>query len=614
MAQMTMYEGINNSPITALDGDLSASATTIPVVAASAFPAPPSLCTIGTEDNAELVLYTGISGSKLTGCTRGYNGTTARAWPDETSVYRAFSEYDQKAIQSNIRDHESRLVQVEANTEPYVARYGVSGVGKSAAALTRLWEAVGLNATPGTDQTAGSSDFDDIVPFNRRKCVGSWSLADGAAKFTVNAYQGDADYAEDGTMGDYVAVEVTPFYYIDDRENGILGVSAGHHYGWEIHPVCKDADGNVREKTYLPVYELALKDGHAVSLPGYHPVFGAYKTVWDYARTYGDGTALADCAIIEPSVVDHYEWLLQTIEWATQNPQSKMNGAVSMPYAAGDTIYLDATDANSVVCTGTIGDKFVVGQTIYIGATYSTTPSGVDAYNVITAIEKCDATGAVSTSGTYRKITFDGTARSATGGTTTISSRPWKTGSCASVLGHTGSPVSNSSGKYPCMYRWRENPYGNINKTCLDLMDVRVEVGSSYKLQWYYNPDLTPAKYYPSSTSKPDATDLNNAANGWKLLSVETPVDSYKDGYIKEEGADPEYPLIRVPTLTSGGSASTYYCDYAYLVNSNVVRAVRRRGYLNSGATYGPRYVIAYNAVSYAFWSYGGALFFSQKG
>lgn len=614
MAQKPMYEGINNSPITALDGDLSASATSIPVVAASAFPAPPSLCTIGTEDNAELVLYTGISGSKLTGCTRGYNGTTARAWPDETSVYRAFSEYDQKAIQDNIRDHEARMVQVEANTEPYVARYGVSGVGKSAAALTRLWEAVGLDATPGTDQTAGSSDFDGIVPFNRRKCVGSWSLVDGAAKFTVNAYQGDADYAEDGTMGDYVAVEVEPFYFIDDRENGILGVSAGHHYGWEIHPVCKDAEGNVRAKTYLPVYELAVKDGHAVSLPGYQPVFGAYKTVWDFARTYGDGTTLADCAIIEPSVVDHYEWLLQTIEWATQNPQSKMNGAVSMAYAAGDTIYLDATDANSVVCTGTIGDKFVVGQTIYIGATHSTTPSGVDAYNVITAIEKCDATGAVSASGTYRKITFDGTARSATGGTTTISSRPWKTGSCASVLGHTGSPVSNSSGKYPCMYRWRENPYGNINKTCLDLMDVRVADGSSYKLQWYYNPDLTPAKYYPGSTSKPDATDLNNAANGWKLLSVETPVDSYKDGYIKEEGADPEYPLIRVPTLTTGGSASTYYCDYASLVSSFVVRAVRRRGSLTYGAYFGPRYVHAPAAVSHAYWHFGGALFFSQKG
>ncbi len=54
--------------------------------------------------------------------------------------------------------------------------------------------------------------------------------------------------------------------------------------------------------------------------------------------------------------------------------------------------------------------------------------------------------------------------------------------------------------------------------TCLDLMDVRVADGESYKLQWYHNPYLQhqgAAKYYPSSTSKPDITDLTNEANGW---------------------------------------------------------------------------------------------------
>lgn len=494
--------------------------------------------------------------------------------------------------------------------EQAYTKYGVSGVGQSSPTLTRLWDAGGLSSTPGTDQTQATSSFDNLPPFNRKKCVGSWSAQDGAAKFTVAAYEDDPDYAEDGTMGDYVAVEVEPLWYIEG--GGTLGVSAYPIPGWKPHPVCLNADGTIRAKTYLPVYELAKKGGHAVSLPGYHPEFGAYKTVWDAARTYGDGTTMADYAIIEPSVVDHYEWLLMTIEFATQNMQNVMQGAVSMAYDTNDKIYLDAAEANSVVVTGAIGDKYVVGQTIFIGAGHSTTPSGVDAYNVITAIEKCDATGAVSSSGTYRKITFDGTARSATGGTTKIASRPWITGSAASVLGHTGSPVSNSSAKYPCKYRHRENPYGNQNKTCLDLMDVRVEVGDSFKLQWYYNPDLTPAKYYPSSTSKPDLTDLQTAANGWKLLSVETPVASYKDGYIKEQGHDPNYPCVAVPTLTTGGSASTYFCDYASLVSSIVVRAVRRRGYLTSGASFGPRYVSAANAPSYSNWSYGGGLYFAQ--
>ena len=51
----------------------------------------------------------------------------------------------------------------------------------------------------------------------------------------------------------------------------------------------------------------------------------------------------------------------------------------------------------------------------------------------------------------------------------------------------------------------------------------------------------------------------------------------------------------------------------ANLVNSNAVRAVRRRGNLNNGAYYGPRYVNANNAPSNANWNYGGALALIQS-
>ena len=505
-------------------------------------------------------------------------------------------------------------------------KYGVSGVGGSSTTLTRLWDAQNKTATAGTDAAAGSSDFDTLPPFNRKKCVGNWTVVNGAAVFNVQAYQGDADYAEDGSKGDYVAVEVPPVYWYHDETTGTLGVSAGPHAGWEPHPVCVDGDGHVREKTYLPVYALALKDGHAVSLPGYQNYFGGYKDNWDQARTYGDGTSFANLAIIEPSAVDHYEWLMQTIEFATTNMQTIMNGAVSMAYNTNHVITA-APAANKIVVAAAIGDLFVVGQTIYIGAAHDTTPSGVDAYNLITAIQACDSDGTLNESGTYRLITYDGTDRTAsiTGGTTKLGSRPWITGATqgyapgvSAVLGHTGSPVSNSSGIYPMMYRWRENVYGNQNMTCLDLMNTRVADGTDqYKLQWYHNPDLQhmgAAKYYPSSTSKPDLTDLTTAANGWKLLGTETPKESYENGYIKEEGFDAEYPHVRVPTLTKNGSATTYYADYAYLVYSHALRAVRRRGYLANGAYSGPRYVNASRAPSYAIWAYGSGLFFTQKG
>ena len=559
---------------------------------------------------------------KVAGATAGHvaaldaNGNLA----NNGNKYKPDAKDETMALRVGV-DADGRLW---ASGDSGAERFGVSGVGGSSTTLTRLWDAVGLTATPGTDQVQAQSDFDAFTVFNRKKCVGSWAVENGKAVFTPQAYEGDADYAEDGTMGDYVAVDVPPTYWYHDESRGILGISGGPHPGWEPHPVCLDAQNNIRPHTYLPVYALALNgDDHAVSLPGYDPIFGSYKALWDAARTYGDGSSLANAAIIEPSVVDHYEWLMMTVEFATTPMQTVMQGAVSMPYNTGHTITA-APGANKVVLTAAIGNLFVVGQTIYIGADHGTTPSGVSAYNHITAIENCNADGTLNASGTYRLITYDGTDRTAsiTANTTKVSSRPWITGATGghasgvgAVLGHTGSPVSNSDAKHPARYRWRENPYGNQNMTALDLFNARTADDESYHLDWYVNDQLRhrgATLYYPSTTSKPDLTDLQASANGFRKLNTMTPVSSYADGYIREEGFDEDLPCFRVPTLTKTGSATTFFADYAYLVTSAAVRAVRRRGHVYYGAFFGPRFVIAYYAPSTGAWSYGAALYMTQ--
>ena len=86
------------------------------------------------------------------------------------------------------------------------------------------------------------------------------------------------------------------------------------------------------------------------------------------------------------------------------------------------------------------------------------------------------------------------------------SSRPYKTGACNSVLTPSGSPISNSSGKYPMRYRWRENVWGNQYSTCYDVMLRRIGSGTTedpYLLEWYY---LIDSSYYPSTNDKPDQT------------------------------------------------------------------------------------------------------------
>lgn len=491
-------------------------------------------------------------------------------------------------------------------------RFGVSGVGQSSPTLTRLYDAVGMTATPSTDTVQGHSDFDAYAPFNRRKCVGYWTAGTGKAVFHVNAYEGDADYVEDDTKGDYVAVEVEPFYYYD--QDGILAVSSFQYAGYKIHPVCCDYDGNIRQKTYLPVYALAL-DGNnkAVSLPGLMNQRGSYNDLRNYAASY-NASDISSFAMIEPMAVWHYEWLLMTIEFATTNMQSVMFGCGSLPVSGNHKIY-SVPAANTVIVNAVI--TMVPGQTIYIGAGVWDSTNVLTTYNIVTSCTRCDASGNASSSGAYTKIVYSGTDRSSsiTPGTTTISSRPWRTGvtngaisGIGAVKGHTGSPISNSNGYYPMRYRWRENVYGNQYHTSLDLADLRVEDGSSYHLDWYFLND--PRKYTPFGNY--DKATIQNADKGWVKLRTVTPVASYSNGYIKQLDADSRFPWVRVPVLTTGGSSATYYCDYALLVNSYEVRSVRWGGLVVDGASAGPLYFYANAAPSFAYWYYGAALYFLQ--
>ena len=130
-----------------------------------------------------------------------------------------------------------------------IKSFGVSGVGQSSPTLTRLYDAVGMTATPSTDTTEGSSDFDNFAPFNRRKCVGNWTAGTNKAVFNVQAYEGDADYAEDGSMGDYVAVEVEPFYYYDQDGTTLLHteyVTNGGNGTWNGSPTKASTARSIR--------------------------------------------------------------------------------------------------------------------------------------------------------------------------------------------------------------------------------------------------------------------------------------------------------------------------------------------------------------------------------
>lgn len=117
MQQSPMYAAAINSPQSELSGAVNASATTIPVVNAAVLPAGPNLATIGTDETAETIRYTGISGNSLTGVTRGFQ-SAAKSWSAGAKIARYFTAYDHDTFKGNIEALASEVSAVSLLTSP----------------------------------------------------------------------------------------------------------------------------------------------------------------------------------------------------------------------------------------------------------------------------------------------------------------------------------------------------------------------------------------------------------------------------------------------------------------------------------------------------------------
>ena len=491
-------------------------------------------------------------------------------------------------------------------------RYGVSGVGQAAVALTRIWDSVGMTAQVGTDGNNSNvvNNFDDVTPFNRRKCVGDFHIEDGRSVFTVNAYLGDDNYAEDGTMGKFVAVECPrAFYYMKD---GILGVSAHQYPGWKPFDIfChKHNQNETIPYYYMPAYALAIdENGEAVSLPGYDNAQGDYKSLLDKARTYKGGE-LGKLAMLMPAAMNFYEWALYTVEFATQNCQNIMQGCAGLRHSNDDhCTFVDATH----VLTNNYYAARVVGEYVAIIAT------NIDqndyqylATHKIVSVTRCDENGNASASGTHQLIELEDLGKDyytydMTGATEyRFVARPYRTGECNGVSTPSGSPVSNTDSYHPCKYRWHENPFSNQYKTTVDLFNERVGTADdNYYLKWYLLDD-------PTTFDSKNIGTADLETDAFVELDIETAHESYVNGYVKSKKYSDMYNGIWIPYETSGGSYNTYFCDYASLVNSHLVRSVRFGGLWPSGAGDGFSYANAFFAPSIAYAYYGGDLCLAQ--
>lgn len=405
--------------------------------------------------------------------------------------------------------------------ENKLAKYGVTFSGSNPVGI-RIYDAVGMVANVAVDDEVVINNFDDVSIFDRPLCNVSFDATTGEP--TVLAYEDDPDFARDGSNGE-VFYECTPFYWNRSFEEPV--VSAYELDGLYLAPMFK----NGYDKVYLPSYWMATVEGVATSRTGTIPGNYSVNTGMDAARTYNSN------GHIETLVAHMCEYVLQLVEFATRDLQTIMMGASSLSYnSSSDLTTVAETGVNRVIVADATADKYVVGQTIVIG----TTQNGSDiANNVqITAIEDYDASN--------KAISFSGAAVDIAIGYF-LSSRAWINGATDIVVASSGSPGDNTSGKYPCIWRGKVDPWADAYSGLCDILIQRTGTEGNYT----YTPNfLADPRDYAAGVITADYEELD--------FTLPT-----SDGYATSLAQDGDHPIAAL-TDAIGASSTTYLAAYCY--------------------------------------------------
>lgn len=411
------------------------------------------------------------------------------------------------------------MLKVLATNRP--KEWGVRFPMTSNPAGTRLGDAVNLVANVGTDTVKAYNDFDYLTPWKSRRVNGYWE----GKNFVITAVEGEPNFAVDGSNGNVYAERHLFYYkYVFADDYYEIWISDTHLDGYSIPERFINLDGTVMDTYYYPCYAIGLdSSGNPVSISGLNTMINYSYT--NYMNTLR--SKLGTNYHTETTKDRQINELLFYVEFATRNSQDIMYGACNIPYSSTTDIASVASVGNKFICSNAVAGRYTVGQSICIGKTQN----GSDIANQkrITAIETYDDEN--------KAIVFEGSEVTIEAGYF-ISSRCWYSGATDSVLAPSGSPVSNTSGKYPMRYRYVENLWGNQWSI---MADVLINDYQSYVCK-------DPTKFAISITDDYEKVSYVNADT---------------NGYITKMGWDESHPYLRLP-IAVGGSSNTYYCDYYY--------------------------------------------------
>lgn len=237
----TMYPAAANSRQTELAAAINDTQTNFTVLDGSVLPPAPNQLTLGTDESAETILYTGKSGNEITGVTRGFEGT-AKSWVAGTKLARYFTAYDHDTFRGNITDLDQRLNNIvipdASLTEKGIVQLSDATNGsRSDVAATE--KAVGLAFQAGVERkaevvaalnsigvSASTSETWDQLISKLAAVIRSTGSATTAQVLSGATFSNVTGNNQTGTMVDRGAVtqDIT-------NQNGAYVVPEGYHNG-----------------------------------------------------------------------------------------------------------------------------------------------------------------------------------------------------------------------------------------------------------------------------------------------------------------------------------------------------------------------------------------------
>lgn len=430
--------------------------------------------------------------------------------------------------------------------------YGIQFIGSNTTGV-RTHDAALMVANVATGDEIVRNDFDEVSFYQRPRC-NIYHAADGTP--IVMAYEGEPGFSLEGAIfppySDLASVfyECKPCYWNGSFEHP--QVTGTPMEGFKLFECFEDGETPL----YLPSYWMAMVNGKATSISGTQPSYNSLNGHMTNARTYHAN------AHTETMAVHMYEYVLQMVEFGTRDLQTIMMGASGLRYNGADVLTGVISDVEFET-SSTVGALFVEGQTISIGSTKngSERSAGVVIESIVTA-------GSVSTFTLANQV-----ANMAPGDY--ISSRAWRNGATDIVAASSGSPGSNASGKYPCIWRGKVDPWANAYSCICDILIQRTGQGTPESPYVYTPHYLEDPTKYNAGTLTADYVKLRFTLPG-------------TDGYGKSLGVDSKYRLIGI-TDTLGASTTTYLADYYYYPRYEICVVVVG-GNWYSGRSCGPVY------------------------